>query len=63
MEQCWEMTRELEGMGVMGGGIMDGPPLFLLLPVLFLVWLLGLGGVDAAGVWRRVSSESRDDSG
>jgi hypothetical protein len=51
MEQCWERGRELEGMRMMGGGIMDGPPLFLLLPVLFFVWLLFLGVVAAAGVW------------
>jgi hypothetical protein len=44
--------RCMEGMGhMMGGGMMDGGPLFLLLPVLFFVWLLGLGVVAAVGVW------------
>jgi hypothetical protein len=51
MQQCWEMERELEGMGIIGGGMIGGPPLFLLLPVLFFVWALGLGVVAAAGVW------------
>jgi hypothetical protein len=51
MEQCWGMERELEGMGIMGGGMMDGPPLFLLLAVLFFVWLLVLGVTAAVGVW------------
>jgi hypothetical protein len=32
MEQCWEMGSELKGMGMM-----DGPPLFLPLPVLFFI--------------------------
>jgi hypothetical protein len=42
----------MEGMGhMMGGGMMDGPPLFLLLPVLFFVWLFGLAVVAAVGVW------------
>ena len=36
MEQCWEMGSELKGMGMMGG-MMDGPPLFLPLPVLFFI--------------------------
>jgi hypothetical protein len=51
MERCWEAGREFEGMGMMGGGMMDGPPLFLLLPVLFAFWLLGLAVVAAVGVW------------
>ncbi len=38
-------------MGIMGGGMIGGPPLLLLLPVLIFVWLLGLGVVAAAGVW------------
>jgi hypothetical protein len=49
MEWCAE--REFEGMGMMGGGIMDGPPLFLFLPILFFVWLLGLAVVAGVGVW------------
>jgi hypothetical protein len=49
MEWCAE--REFEGMGMMGGGMMDGGPLFLVLPVLFFVWLLVLGVVAAVGVW------------
>jgi hypothetical protein len=49
MEWCAE--REFEGMGMMGGGMVDGPPLFLLLPVLFFVWLLGLAVVAGVGVW------------
>ena len=49
MQQCWEMERGLEGMGIIGGGMIGGPPLFLLLPVLFFVWALGLGVVAAAG--------------
>jgi hypothetical protein len=51
MEQCWGIERELEGMGIIGSGMMDGPPLFLLLPVLFFVWLLFLGATAAVGVW------------
>jgi hypothetical protein len=31
--------------------MMDGGPLFLVLPLLFLVWLLVLGVVGAGGVW------------
>jgi hypothetical protein len=50
MNRCWEAGREFEGMGMMGGG-MDGPPLFLLLPVLFAFWLFGLAVVAAVGVW------------
>jgi hypothetical protein len=50
MERCMEMEREMEGMGMMGGGMVDGPPLFLLLPVLFF-WLLFLGVAAAVGVW------------
>ena len=41
----------MEGMGMMGGGMIDGPPLFLLLPVLFFVWLIGLAVVAGVGVW------------
>jgi hypothetical protein len=51
MERCMEMEREFEGMGMMGGGMMDGPPLFLLLPVLFAFWLVGLAVVAGVGVW------------
>jgi hypothetical protein len=47
MERCMEM----EGMGMMSGGMVDGPPLFLLLPVLFFLWLLFLGAAAAVGVW------------
>jgi len=47
----WCMGRGFEGMSMMGGGMMDGPPLFLLLPVLFFAWLLFLGVVVAVGVW------------
>jgi hypothetical protein len=47
----WCMDREFEGMGMMDGGMMDGPPFFLLLPVLFFVWLLGLAVVAGVGVW------------
>jgi hypothetical protein len=44
--------RCMEGMGhMMGSGMIDGSPLFLLLPVLFFVWLLGLAVVAAVGVW------------
>lgn len=49
MEWCAE--REFEGMGMMGGGMMDGGPLFLVLPVLFFVWLVGLAVVAGVGVW------------
>jgi hypothetical protein len=49
MERC--MEREMEGMGMIGGGMVDGPPLFLLLPVLFFLWLLFLGAAAAVGVW------------
>jgi hypothetical protein len=51
MERCMEMEREFEGMGMMGGGMMDGPPFFLLLPVLFAFWLVGLAVVAGVGVW------------
>jgi hypothetical protein len=51
MERCMEMEREMEGMGMMSGGMVDGPPLFLLLAVLFFLWLLFLGGAAAVGVW------------
>jgi hypothetical protein len=47
----WCMYREFEGMSMMGGGMMDGPPLFLLLPVLFFFWLVGLAAVAGVGVW------------
>jgi hypothetical protein len=44
--------RCMEGMGhMMGGGMIDGGPLFLVLPLLFFVWLLGLAAVAAVGVW------------
>jgi hypothetical protein len=40
------MERCMDGMGaMMGGGMMDGPPLFFLIPVLFL------GVAAAVGVW------------
>jgi hypothetical protein len=59
----WCTERGFEGMGMMGGGMMDGPPLFLLLPVLFLVWLLGLAVVAAVGVWAvRRFREEQDTS-
>ncbi len=45
MERC--MERGMEGLGFM----MDDVPLFLVLPVLLFVWLLGLGVVAAVGVW------------
>jgi uncharacterized membrane protein len=46
------MERCMDGMGaMMGGGMMDGPPFFLLLPILFFVWLVGLAVVAGAGVW------------
>jgi hypothetical protein len=48
----WCTERGFEGMGhMMGGGMMDGSPLFLLLPVVFFVWLLGLAVVAGVGVW------------
>jgi hypothetical protein len=31
--------------------MMDGPPFFLLLPVLFAFWLVGLAVVAGVGVW------------
>jgi hypothetical protein len=44
--------RCMEGMGhIMGGGMMDGSPFFLVLPVLLFIWLLALGVVAAMGVW------------
>ena len=36
---------------MMGGGMMDGPPLFFFIPVLFFLWLLFLGVAAAVGVW------------
>jgi hypothetical protein len=62
MERCWEAGREFEGMGMMGGGMMDGPPLFLLLPVLFFVWLVGLAVVAAVGVWAVRRFREQDSS-
>jgi hypothetical protein len=49
---------------MMGGGMMDGSPLFVLLPVLFLVWLLGLAVVAGVGVWavRRFREEQDSNS-
>jgi hypothetical protein len=46
------MERCMDGMGaMMGGGMMDGPPLFFFIPVLFFLWLLFLGVAAAVGVW------------
>jgi hypothetical protein len=60
----WCLERGFEGMGMMGGGMMDGSPLFVLLPVLFLVWLLGLAVVAGVGVWavRRFREEQDSNS-
>jgi hypothetical protein len=60
MEWCAE--REFEGMGMMSGGIIDGPPLFLLLPILFFVWLLGLAVVAGVGVWAVRRFREQDSS-
>jgi hypothetical protein len=60
----WCTERGFEGMGMMGGGMMDGSPLFfLLLPVLFFVWLFGLAVVAGVGVWAvRRFREEQDSS-
>ena len=60
MEWCAE--REFEGMGMMGGGMMDGPPLFLFLPILFFVWLVGLAVVAGVGVWAVRRFREQDSS-
>ena len=40
----------MEGMGnMMGAGMMDSSPFFLVLPVQLFIWLLGLGVVAAVG--------------
>jgi hypothetical protein len=43
MRQCMEM------MG--GGSMMGGGPLFVILAVLLLLWLVGLAAVGGLGVW------------
>jgi hypothetical protein len=60
---AWCAEREFEGMGMMGGGMMDGPPLFLLLPILFFfVWLVGMAVVAGVGVWAVRRFREQDSS-
>ena len=59
---AWCAERKFEGMGMMGGGMVDGPHLFLLLPILFFVWLLGLAVVAGVGVWAVRRFREQDSS-
>ena len=42
--------------------MVDGPHLFLLLPILFFVWLLGLAVVAGVGVWAVRRFREQDSS-
>jgi len=46
MDQCMNMMN-----GMMGGSMMGNGPLFVVLAVLLLVWLIGLAVLGGVGVW------------
>jgi hypothetical protein len=55
MDQCLDMMGSMMGGGMMGNGVM-----LVLLPILVLVWVIGLAAVGALIFWgvRRLSRTS-----